>query len=388
MKYIDKLKTKFSTKLSINKEDILLVNPKYNKGQCTLDFVSEDNHISKTINKLKEYPEIKEVELKPLIEGCQLNSNIFDPSGDNQDGGWGIGETRGGEDYLPPLGWTGYGLKVKGKYDNGNDKWLSYNDCEGVFAVAYFGISNIYGNKKNQKNFLEEIASQTSLKAGYEQTYKDDIDLRNPSKKCGSGIYLFQNPQIAENTAGIINVGEVRYKLLLMCRVNPKKIRQPKGFKDCWILNSSPYEIRPYRILIKKIFQSAMAGASQYEIKTFMSTPSNIKDIISKKDKSFYNTNKTKFSNDDYVIHLYTGKDYFELNYYLREGKLLQNYHFNEKQLKSWAWCLHCALRKRKSKVKNGTILYRGISRKFPEDIGVGNKLIFTEFTSTSKDKL
>ena len=30
--YIDKLKTKFSTKLSINKEDILLVNPKYNNG--------------------------------------------------------------------------------------------------------------------------------------------------------------------------------------------------------------------------------------------------------------------------------------------------------------------------------------------------------------------
>ena len=129
-----------------------------------------------------------------------------------------------------------------------------------------------------------------------------------------------------------------------MCRVNLKKIRQPKGFKDCWILNSSPYEIRPYRILIKKIFQSALAGGSQYEIKTFMSTPSNIKDIIAKKDKSFYITNKIKFSNDDYVIHLYTKPNFVELNYYLREGKLLQDYHFTEKQLKSWVWCLHCAL--------------------------------------------
>ena len=73
--------------------------------------------------------------------------------------------------------------------------------------------------------------------------------------------------------ASIIDIGGGRYKILLMCRVNPYKIRQPQGFPDCWILNPTPSEVRPYRILIKKIFQSPMAGASQNEIKTFDSNP-------------------------------------------------------------------------------------------------------------------
>ena len=53
-------------------------------------------------------------------------------------------------------------------------------------------------------------------------------------------------------------------KIIPMCRVNPKKIRQPKNFPDCWILNPTPDEIRPYRILIKKIPISPIAvGANQ-----------------------------------------------------------------------------------------------------------------------------
>ena len=39
-------------------------------------------------------------------------------------------------------------------------------DGPNVFAVAYFGLSNIYGNKKNLNNFMNEINSQETLKAG------------------------------------------------------------------------------------------------------------------------------------------------------------------------------------------------------------------------------
>ena len=107
-----------------------------------------------------------------------------------------------------------------------------------------------------------------------------------------------------------------------MCRVNIKKIRQPEGFKDCWILNPTPAEVRPYRILIKKIFKSPMAGASQNEIKTFSSFPNHFTDIINKKDTSFLNKNHSAFNNDDLVINLYTSNDYKYINNYLREGKL------------------------------------------------------------------
>lgn len=68
--------------------------------------------------------------------------------------------------YIPPIGWYGFGLKVSKKYDNGNDTWLNYMDGPNVFAVAYFGLSNIYGNKKNLNNFMNEINSQETLKAG------------------------------------------------------------------------------------------------------------------------------------------------------------------------------------------------------------------------------
>ena len=91
------------------------------------------------------------------------------------------------------------------------------------------------------------------LKKMNEQIYRNDKDLRHQGQICGCGTYLFQDPVIAENAAGIVDIGGDRYKILLMCRVNPDKIRQPSGFKNCWILNPCPNEIRTYRILIKKI---------------------------------------------------------------------------------------------------------------------------------------
>ena len=387
--FIEEWKSKISDKLKIEKSEIFLVNPK-DKDGLNLDLVT--NEINIEYNKLKDFDEIKNIEKKSLIEGCQLSTDIFEPQQNNQDGGWGIGEKRGGEDYIPPEGWYGYGLKVFEKYDNGNNIWLDYHGLDGEFAVAYFGLSNIYGNQKNLEHFLNEINSQEVLKMGYEQTYKNDINIKEKSKDeytiCGSGVYLYQNPKIAENTASIIDIGGVRYKVLLMCRVNPKKIRQPQGFKDCWILNPTPAEVRPYRILIKKIFKSPMAGASQNEIKTFSSIPNYFTDIITKKDTSFLSKNNSKkFNNDDFVINLYTSNDYRYINNYLREGQLDINSKYTEEEIKSWAWCLHKTLTSRISNVQNGSIFYRGVSRKFPNGLGKGSKFIFSEFISVSEDK-
>ena len=388
--FIDEWKTKISNILKIDQDKLYLVNPKYNSGFC-LDLITNEGKIH--YNKLKNFNEIKDINEKPLIEGCQLNADIFDPAHNNQDPNWGTNEKRGGLDYIPPIGWFGYGLKVTKKYDNGNDTWLNYNGLTGEFAVAYFGLSNIYGNKKNMSHFLNEINSKDALNAGYEQIYKNDENIFENSKgefqKCGTGVYLFQNPKIAENTAGIIDIGGVRYKVLLMCRVNPKKIRQPKGFKDCWILNPLPSEVRPYRILVKKIFQSPLAGASQNEIKTFSASPEYFNDIIIKKDTSFLLKNPHNIYNNDYdyVINLYTSNEYRYINNYLREGKIENNSKYTEKELKSWAWCLHSALTTRKSTVLNGSTYYRGVSLKFDQNLGVGSKFIFGEFTSVSEDK-
>ena len=69
-------------------------------------------------------------------------------------------------------------------------------DFDGEFAVAYFGFSNIYGNKENLNHFINEINSQEVLKMGYEQTYKNYINTKEKSKieykKCGSGVYFIK----------------------------------------------------------------------------------------------------------------------------------------------------------------------------------------------------
>ena len=44
-------------------------------------------------------------------------------------------------------------------------------------------------------------------------------------KKCGGSVCLFQGPKLAECCAGIVNIFVIEYKILLMCRVNPQKIR-------------------------------------------------------------------------------------------------------------------------------------------------------------------
>ena len=92
------------------------------------------------LKKFKDEPELgklKNLHTDLIINGCKLSEKMFDSRGNNKDGGWGINETRGGEPYDPPEGWIRYGLNVVGKYDNGNDDWLAYDNRKGEWCIAY-----------------------------------------------------------------------------------------------------------------------------------------------------------------------------------------------------------------------------------------------------------
>ena len=41
--------------------------------------------------------------------------------------------------YFFPVGWKGYGLKVAGKYDNGNDNWLMMDNNPEEWYVFFHG---------------------------------------------------------------------------------------------------------------------------------------------------------------------------------------------------------------------------------------------------------
>ena len=155
---------------------------------------------------------------------------------------------RGGEDYIPPSNeWIGIGLNVKDKYDNGNNTWLGNENKSGEFAVAYIGVDE----KKNLSQINKNL--NKSLFCNVKDIKNKGILNSIFGKNCGKGVLIFQNPKYAENYASLLNINGVQIKALIMCRVNPKKIRQPEIFKKCWILNSNSEEIRPYRILIKII---------------------------------------------------------------------------------------------------------------------------------------
>ena len=81
---------------------------------------------------------------------------------------------------------------------------------------------------------------------------------------------------------------------MFMYRVKASAIRQPENFPDCWILYPTPDEVRPYKILLRKIPISPLSIASQQEIKVSFDSPSPLfLQIIQNKDESFFNNNNT-----------------------------------------------------------------------------------------------
>ena len=128
---------------------------------------------------------------------------------------------------------------------------------------------------------------------------------------------------------------------------------------------------------------SRLEESSKRTIITMQYFTDKYKQIIKERDKSFYDTKKDDLDNFAYVIKRYTGYEYWYLNNFLREGKVEG---FSEKELKSWAYCLHSSLQFRTSNVNNGTIVYRGVSLPAPKDWKVGKKFYFGEFISTSLD--
>ena len=247
-------------------------------------------------------------------------------------------------------------------------------------------IEKLNSVSKNIKNMITQ------------KLYKNEKDIKNNNLECGDGICVFQNPKFAENGAGILDVLGYRIKILLMCRVNPKKIRQPENYPDCWILNPTPDEIRPYRILIKKIPFSPLTGTLNDKIIVVNSPVNYIVSAIKSNDFSFNNLkndesfqtvsiiNNQIINDDFFAIRLYSSIYFQYINTYLRNKQIISLKDFqdlSEEEIRSWICCLQLAL-SRNINVEEDTVAYRGIGLKFPPEIGIGSKFYFREFISTS----
>ena len=112
---------------------------------------------------------------------------MFDPRGDNKDGGWGIGEKKGPSGYLinydPSIGYIGYGLRVLNQYKNGNNTQLNYNNDKVEWYIAYHGT---------QIDSAQSIISGGFRVGGIQvhQSSKNINPLSNAHFSiCGKGVY-------------------------------------------------------------------------------------------------------------------------------------------------------------------------------------------------------
>ena len=335
---------KISQLLNLNIDNLILTDIHPGCVAAYLSAINPTKSVEESLLNLEGKENIKRIIQKPLLECLKISKDILDPKGDRKTG-WGINEKRGNEKYIPPLdGWEGIGLKVINMYDNGNNDWLNYRNLEGEFAIAYIGINNHLNDKDLMIKDLNDYSSNIS-KMINEKLYQNELNLRN-KEKCGEGICVFQNPVYAENSAGIIDIFGIRIKIILMCRVNPEKIRQPKNFPECWILNPTPDEIRPYRILIKKIPISPLVGTANNTIITNNGPMKYIISSIKSNDLTFYNLNNDKRFIDiskingkkcqNFAIRLYSSIYFGFINEYLRTEKILNDFYghqgFDKKQ--------------------------------------------------------
>ena len=259
-KFINSKKLQLSKILNIPINQIYFGNLREGTNSADVS-TSINENCEELIKKIKDNDkEISKIKCESLIKACILDPSMFDPKGDRFSG-WGIGQKRGPpkylKDYIPPLKFKGYGLKVSKVYDNGNDTWLSMDNIEGEWYIAYHGTG---GNE-----IVNKIMNE-GFKAGEGQVYKnaDNINplTKNIMEKCGVGVYCTPQIDEAESYSGGVEFNGKSYKLVFMCRVNPYKVRFAKGSNDYWIVSgdqigsqsSKKYddEIRPYRILLRE----------------------------------------------------------------------------------------------------------------------------------------
>ena len=145
-KFHNKLRKKLSLEFNVPEDDIILTYRQKGSYNIQLIFQSKEfNDLDLDVFK-KKYKDdndlcnLKTINTSLIMDGCKLYKNMLDNKG-NRVTGWAEGEKRGGYDYFPPKDkWKGFGLKVTGKYDNGNDDWLACDGNKNEWAVAYHGV--------------------------------------------------------------------------------------------------------------------------------------------------------------------------------------------------------------------------------------------------------
>jgi hypothetical protein len=213
--------------------------------------------LKKIVTSMKhEFGEFNCAKIHPLFNRPSFDISFFDERGNktfpSQSEIHDIGPPGNTKPYVQPAGWTRFGLKVKGKYQDG-DKWLEpFKDPRNWYR-AFHGTKNAKSTDFDNVNsaFDQENACVDSLasiyKTGFHQARKVAY---------GSGVYCSPNPKYPEqNYVRAVDVdtehGKKKFKCMLQVAVNPSDVTFTAD-NDIWLV-PNPVNIRSYGILIKEV---------------------------------------------------------------------------------------------------------------------------------------
>ena len=247
--FLENIKTRISKILNVSEDDIYIFGHNLVKLQAYFLIynrkINNFDNLSKNL-KLKIFA-------STFLNNVILSTSLFNMEFSKDKNDWPEQNLkRGGRQYYPPYGWIGIALNIKDKYKAKNNKWIGKINKEGEWAVAYHGVG-----KGNVFNKVLNIIN-SNLKEGSGQLYKE-LDNNEETKdeyiSCGEGVYVSPKIEEAMKYADKISLGNnsLKFKFVIMVRVNPNKIRSPGGSPAFWILNGKDEEIRSYRILIKTV---------------------------------------------------------------------------------------------------------------------------------------
>ena len=244
-----------STFFNVTIKDIVMANPRQGPYKISAIIKTSnfneltENQLFNQLKKNPDYISLLKVEKTILLNGCKLNRAMLDCRGDRIQG-WGENEMRGGKPYIPPLEWIGIGIRVLDRYDGGDNTWLDYQNEPGEWSVAYHGMGTSLSGITNY-NSIQDI--NNLLNTAVRQQFKKENDKYHIGQTVGEGVYMTQFPKIMEKNCAVYNCNGKKYKIGIMCRVMPDKIRCPMNNDDYWVINGTDNEVRPYRFLIKEV---------------------------------------------------------------------------------------------------------------------------------------
>lgn len=170
--------------------------------------LSLDEFENKFRNEIN-FQELKIIKLiySDILKGCCLREDQLDYRG-NRLSGWAENEIRGNKPYYPPIGWIGFGLKVKGKYEN--DLWMGNFNTPGEWCIAYHGVGR--GRSSDEIKRIIGLIYKTRFKPGPGQAHSHCSDIYREGAKVGVGVSISLKTKIAEDYAGISEINGKKYK--------------------------------------------------------------------------------------------------------------------------------------------------------------------------------